>query len=68
MGGLAVHIYSLSLLGNMMFNRIATIVATTTGDFANTIVTQSGNWERASVTWLIPTPSAAASPTIDVFL
>ena len=47
---------------------MATIVATTTGDFANTIVTQSGNCDSASVTWLIPTPKAAARPTIEVFL
>ena len=43
-------------------------MATTTGDLANTMVTQSGNWERDSVTWLIPTPKAAANPTIEVFL
>ena len=44
------------------------MVATTTGDLAKTMVTQSGNWARASVTWLIPTPKAAARPTIEVFL
>ena len=61
-----VHSSFLSF-GRMMFRNTATIVATTTGDFANTIVTQSGKWESASVTWEMPTPRAADKPTIEVF-
>ncbi len=67
-GGQAAHFQSLSCLGRIILRSMATIVATTTGDLANTMVTQSGNWERDSVTWLIPTPKAAANPTIEVFL
>ena len=47
--------------------KIAVIVATTTGDRPNTVVTQSGKAESAAGAWVIPMPSAAASPTMDMF-
>ena len=51
----------------MIFKIIATIVATTTGDFPKIVVAQSGNWDRDADAWDTPMPRAAAKPTIEVF-
>ena len=44
------------------------IVAMTTGDFPNMIVTSGGNWLIEEDACAIPTPRAAERPTIVVFL
>ena len=56
-----------SSFGRMIFKIIATIVATTTGDFPKIVVAQSGNWDRDADAWDTPMPRAAAKPTIEVF-
>ena len=52
----------------MIFSNIAIRVANTTGDLPKIMVTQLGKVESAADAWAIPIPSAAARPTMEVFL
>ena len=51
------------VLGSVKFNTIATIVASTTGDFPKIVVTHSGNCARDAFACVTPIPTATASPT-----
>ena len=52
----------------MIFRRTAIIVAITTGDLPKMIVISGGNWLMEDEACAIPTPRAADSPTMVVFL
>ena len=53
-------------LGRITFSRIATQVATTTGDLPKMVVAQSGNAARELAACVTPIPNATERPTMEV--